>query len=164
MFWAWDPNATVVIYPSDHFVFPEHRFVETVQRAIRSAEVLRDRLIVLGVRPTSLELEYGWMKVGSPIGWSTGSCVQQVKSFVEKPEALAGLAAMAGGGLWNTLVCATKAETLWNLGWQCFPEVMERFDQLRKEYWNPTGESDSGRDLSRHASQKFLFPSDAMQP
>ena len=134
---ARDLHATVVIYPSDHFVYPESRFVAAVQRAVRAAEILRDRLIVLGVRPTCLELEYGWLEVGVPIGWSTGACVQQVRSFIEKPEALTGLAAMAGGALWNTLVCATKAETLWNLGWRCFPEVMKRFDQLRKSIGTP---------------------------
>ena len=134
---ARDPQATVVIYPSDHFVFPEHRFVETVQRAIRATEILAERLIVLGVRPTSLELDYGWLEVGAPIGWSSGSCVQQVKSFLEKPEALTALTAMAGDALWNTLVLVTKAETLWKLGWECFPEVMLRFVQLRKSIGTP---------------------------
>ena len=129
---ARDQNATVVIYPSDHFVYPENRFVETVRRAIRAAEVLAERLIVLGVRPTRLELDYGWIEVSSHIGWSTGSSVQQVKAFIEKPNAIDGLAAMAEGALWNTLVLAAKAETIWNLGWRCFPEVMERFEQLRK--------------------------------
>ena len=30
---ARDPLATVVIYPSDHFVYPEHRFLDWAKRA-----------------------------------------------------------------------------------------------------------------------------------
>lgn len=44
---AWDPNATVVICPSDHFVFPEDRFLETVQQATRTVHVLQDRILLL---------------------------------------------------------------------------------------------------------------------
>ena len=129
---ARDPHATVVIYPSDHFVFPEKRFVETVQQAIRAAEMLTDRLILLGACPTSLELEYGWMERGSLLGCSNGTRLHQIKSFIEKPEAMQGFTSMTNSTLWNTLVVATKAQTLWNRGWECFPELMGRFAQLSR--------------------------------
>src|SRR3990172_2715222 len=35
---ARDPNATVVIYPSDHFVYPESAFLNVVANAVRAAE------------------------------------------------------------------------------------------------------------------------------
>jgi mannose-1-phosphate guanylyltransferase len=132
-----DPKATVVIYPSDHFVFPEERFVDTVQQAIRVAEILTDRLIVLGVHPSHLELEYGWLEKGEPIGWGTGARVYHVKSFIEKPDAIQGLNAMTSGALWNTSVIAGKATTLWHLGWNCFPELMDRFARLREAIGTP---------------------------
>jgi len=125
-----DPNATVVIFPSDHFVFPEDRFVETVQRATRAVQILKDRLLLLGVRPTHLELDYGWVNVGGILGWNGSSCLRQVDSFLEKPSPLEALQAMSNGGLWNTLVMVAKVETLWRLGWQCLPVVMERFERL----------------------------------
>ncbi len=129
---AKDPHATVVVYPSDHFIFPEDGFVKTVQQAIRAAETLTDRLIVLGVRPTCLELEYGWMERGTLIGWSNGARIHKIKSFIEKPDAIQGLTALASGTLWNTLVVATKGQTLWNRGWECFPELMDGFARLRQ--------------------------------
>jgi len=125
-----DPNATVAIFPSDHFVFPEDRFVETVQRATRAVQILKDRLLLLGVRPTHLELDYGWVNVGGILGWNGSSCLRQVDSFLEKPSPLEALQAMSNGGLWNTLVMVAKVETLWKLGWRCLPVVMERFERL----------------------------------
>lgn len=129
---AKDPQATVVVYPSDHFVFPENRFVGSVQEAIKAAEILSDRLIILGVRPTCLELEYGWIEKGSVLGWSKGIPIYGVQSFIEKPDAIQGLKVMASDALWNTLVIVTKAARLWDLGWNVFPALMDRFAQLRQ--------------------------------
>ena len=129
---AQNLHATAVLYPSDHFVFPEIRFMETVEKAIHATTILHDRIMLLGVRPTSLELEYGWIEPGGPLEWSGGLCVRRVHAFLEKPNVAQGLAARANGALWNTFIMASKVETLWRLGWKCMPEVMERFEQLEK--------------------------------
>ncbi len=129
---AWDPQATVAIFPSDHFVFPEDRFLEMVQRAARASHIFQDRMLLLGVRPTHLELDYGWMNVGGALGWVGGSCVRQVDSFIDQPAPLDALNAMAKGALWNTLVIVGKVETIWKLGWQHLPVIMERFERLGK--------------------------------
>ena len=129
---AWDPSATVVIFPSDHFVFPENRFLEMVRRAIGGSRILQDHLLLLGVRPTHLELDYGWMNVGGMLGWSGGSCVRQVDSFVEQLDHVQALNAMAKGALWNTSVIVGKVSTIWKLGWQYLPVIMERFERLGK--------------------------------
>lgn len=129
---AWDPKATVVIFPSDHFVFPEDRFLEAVERATRASQILQDRILLLGVRPTHLELDYHWMNVGGILGWSGGSCVRQVDSFLDKPDRIEVLNALAKGALWNSRVIVAKVETLWKLGWQYLPVIMERFERLGK--------------------------------
>ena len=70
---ARDPNATVAIFPSDHFVFPEDRFVETVRRATRAIQVLQGSHTTSGrTRPTHMELDYGWVNVGGILGWNGG--------------------------------------------------------------------------------------------
>lgn len=54
-----DPNATVVIYPSDHFIYPENGFNEVIASAVQAAEELTDTLVLVGVPADRLELEYG---------------------------------------------------------------------------------------------------------
>jgi mannose-1-phosphate guanylyltransferase len=39
------PQATVVLYPSDHFVYPEDRFLEAVRSAVRIAESRPDQVV-----------------------------------------------------------------------------------------------------------------------
>jgi mannose-1-phosphate guanylyltransferase len=147
---SWAPNATVVVFPSDHFVFPEDRFMEMVQRATCASHILQDRLLLLGVRPTYLEMDYGWVNLGEVLGWSKGSCVRQVDSFIGQLGHLEVFNAMAKGALWNTSVIVAKVETLWKLGWQYLPVMMERFERLGKSI----GSTHEGRML-RQLYQKM---------
>ena len=153
-------QATVVLYPADHFVYPENRFLETVEKAFHATTIFQDRIMLLGVRPTSLELEYGWIEPGGPLGWSGGLCVRREHAFLEKPNAIQGLAAQANGALWNTFIMAAKVETLWRLGWKCMPEIMERFEELGNVIGTPQ-ESRTLREIYHDMPQRN-FSSDLL--
>lgn len=131
---AWirsrDPDATVVIYPSDHFIYPEQRFVAVVQHALTAVEQYPDRLVLLGVRPDHLELEYGWILTGETLDQTGSSAIRMVRAFMEKPNREQAGYAMASGALWNTFVIVVRLRTLWTLGHQCFPELMPWFERL----------------------------------
>jgi mannose-1-phosphate guanylyltransferase len=119
-----DPDATVLIFPSDHFVYPEGRFVEMTYSLARAARHLKQWVFLLGVTPDSPEPEYGWIQPGAQLGWIDGNRVHGTSSFLEKPSLEQCKWAMGSGALWNTMIIATKVETLWSLGLRCFPEMM----------------------------------------
>jgi mannose-1-phosphate guanylyltransferase len=127
---ARDAKGTVVIHPSDHFVYPEPRFLDSIQRAVRTTEWFPDRFALLGVSPDRLELDYGWLEPGGQVYHASDYRIQTVQAFLEKPTAAQADAALAAGALWNTSVVAAKVETLWESGWQCFPDFMPRFECL----------------------------------
>ncbi len=158
---ARNPKATVVIFPSDHFVFPEDRFLETIHRATRAIDILKDRIFLLGVRPTHLELDYGWVNVGQIIGKQGNSTLRQVVSFMEKPTPRQALQAMSNNALWNTMVMVGKIETLWGLGWQCFPDIMKRFAWL--EPFIGTGDEQQRLYHIYRGMPFFNFSSDLLQ-
>jgi mannose-1-phosphate guanylyltransferase len=135
---SWDPHSVVVLLPSDHFICPEDRFVATVRRAVRAVEFVNDHMILLGARPSRLDLDYGWISAGDVLGWSGGTCIRRVRSFVEKPKVTEGMRLISEGALWNTLVLVAKVETLWKAGWLCLPDLMERFEQLRRSIGTPS--------------------------
>lgn len=125
-----DAEAAVVIYPSDHFVYPETSFMVSVHRALCSLESLPDRFIVLGVPPDRLELDYGWIVPGETLDGSGRHKVRSVEAFVASPSVAQADAMLARGALWNTSVMAAKAETLWQFGRHCFPDLLQRFERL----------------------------------
>lgn len=134
---ARDPQATVIIYPSDHFVYPEVRFLATVRNVVLVTERLHDRIVLLGVAPDRLELDYGWILPGERLTDAGANPVQAVRAFLEKPTAQEADEALAHHALWNTMVMTAKVETLWRLGQQCFPELIERFEQLGRVIGTP---------------------------
>ncbi|MDZ7379503.1 MAG: sugar phosphate nucleotidyltransferase, partial [candidate division KSB1 bacterium] len=116
---------------SDHFVYPESRFLDVVRQARSVAESLSDRVLLLGVMPDRLELEYGWILPGRPLSvGALAATVQTVRAFLEKPSAAQADVALSAGALWNTFVMVSKVSTLWELGRQCFPDLISLFERL----------------------------------
>jgi mannose-1-phosphate guanylyltransferase len=121
---ARDPRATVVIYPSDHFVYPESAFLAAVENAVESAEEDPSGPVLLGIQAHTSELDYGWI-VPAPV--PSDGAPRRVAAFVEKPTRQNAERARASGGLWNTLIVASKVSALWALGWRYLPEIMPPF-------------------------------------
>jgi mannose-1-phosphate guanylyltransferase len=131
------PQATAVLYPSDHFVYPENRFLEVVRHAVRIAESRLDQVVMLGAAPDRLELDYGWIQPDQSPAAIMDTPVRAVRSFLEKPNTAQADVALRGGALWNTLVFAANVDLLWRLGWQCFPEMMPFFERLSEAIGGP---------------------------
>ena len=126
-----DPDATLVVFPSDHFVYPEWRFVAKVQAAIQAAERLGDRILLLGAAPTDIEDEYGWIVPADDLGRQPAQRVFAVESFVEKPGPAEVARLYERGALWNTLVLVARARTLWQLACERFPGLTPFFSVLQ---------------------------------
>jgi mannose-1-phosphate guanylyltransferase len=127
---ARDPEGTVMISPSDHFVFPEERFLTEVLYAIRAAEKLATRVVLLVIRPEGPEADYGWIRPGHELDSLGTRPVRAVKTFLENPEPALAKLAHASGALWNTSLMAGKVETFWNLGRRVQPKMMALFERL----------------------------------
>ena len=128
--YARDSKATVIIYPSDHFIHPQERFMSIMESAVQAVEDLPDLLVLLGVPPDSLEQDYGWIYPAQEIRKSKECPVFKVRKFLEKPSRKCAAAAMACGGLWNTMIMVVKAGTLWRLGRMYAPEILRHFERL----------------------------------
>ncbi len=129
--YSQSPDAVVVLFPSDHFVFPERTFLAAVRRAAQAAQHQPDKLILVGARPDRAETDFGWIEPGATIDLVDGRAVRQVVAFREKPRPELAQSLFARGALWNTMVIAFRAQTLWQLGWRWLPDMMSAFDRLR---------------------------------
>jgi len=109
-----DPDATLVVMPSDHVIRPAAAF----QAAIRQAEALvaasPGRLVTFGVRPTYPAESFGYIQQGEPLPVAAGEApAHRVASFKEKPPAAVARDYLAAGNyLWNAGIFVWKAATI----------------------------------------------------
>jgi mannose-1-phosphate guanylyltransferase len=129
-----DPDATLLILPSDHFFHPEERFQQYADLCMQYAERTPDRMVLLGATPHYAETDYGW--IVPSLGevredWGSRSHTPlAVSRFHEKPDRERALGYLRNGGLWNTMVVGTRAKVLWEIARHCRPDIMDQFQCL----------------------------------
>ncbi len=122
-----DPEAIVAIFPSDHFIREETRFMAYVRRAKRLVEEADDFCILLGMDPEAPETGYGWI---DPVQGDKGNGLWRVKGFYEKPNRWMAERLYRAGCLWNTLVLVARVETLLQMYQVYLPDLYDRFRRL----------------------------------
>ena len=138
---ARDPEATVVVFPSDHFVLEGAAFVAHVAEVVAFVERQRDRVVLLGARATEPDTEYGWIEPGEAVGATTSGPISRVARFREKPKREAAAMCLAREWLWNTFVMVAKASTLVSVADVLLPELHRRLTAVtplfgtRREAW-----------------------------
>ncbi len=126
-----DPEARVAIFPSDHFILEEDRFMGYVESADRAVQADPERPVLLGIRAEDPEVEYGWIEPAESIPQSSGSEVRRVRRFLEKPDFSSACAFFRKGYLWNTFVTVAKAKTLVEMTKNSLHNIWKRFERMR---------------------------------
>jgi mannose-1-phosphate guanylyltransferase len=127
---ARDPQATIVVFPSDHFILEEAIFMRHVAEAARYVRAHPEWLLLLGAQPTEPESDYGWIEPGERVGWSGRAPIHRIGHFREKPSEGLARCLLERGWLWSTFVFAASAATLVDAGLRCLPLLHDRFLRL----------------------------------
>lgn len=132
-----EPDATLAIFPSDHYVSDPARFSAHVEQAAAHVDSHPEAIVMIGAEPTHPETGYGWL-----VPMSSGSTAPEPRParLVEKPDAQLAADLMVLGGYWNTSVIVCRAEILLRL--------MVVFEP---EWWEMAGNNDFGSDYLNHA-------------
>ncbi|MGH7793955.1 MAG: sugar phosphate nucleotidyltransferase [Candidatus Binatia bacterium] len=121
-----DPAATVIVFPSDHFVLDETRFMSAVERASAALEKNPSKMILLGMTPQAgEETEYGYI-VGAARKPNSRDA-SPVAGFVEKPPLAQAKELIERGALWNTMVFAVHNVALWDMVQRTSPVLYHAF-------------------------------------
>ncbi len=131
-----DPDADVLLLPSDHFIRPEGAFVAAVTRATDLIRHYPDRVILLGVDARGPETDFGWIEPeGQPAAWERtwrAGLPSRVKAFHEKPPLVVASRLFRQGCLWSTFIVVGKARTLWDVGHTTLGSEMARFEAFHR--------------------------------
>lgn len=114
-----DPEATMIVAPSDHFVADDEEFQRVSLKAMTFVEHMKS-LITLGIKPTHPNTGYGYIQHEAI---AVADNIFKVKTFTEKPN--------------NELARAFIAseDFLWNAGIFIWPvkQIIKAFEQYQNE-------------------------------
>ncbi|HTY49009.1 MAG TPA: sugar phosphate nucleotidyltransferase [Steroidobacteraceae bacterium] len=115
-----DPDARLVLLPSDHYVRDEVALAEALRRAMNRGWSAGASILLLGLAPREADSELGYIVPGS----ATGTHHFAVERFVEKPAARVAERLIEQGALWNAFIIVADARALLKLFERCCPEVV----------------------------------------
>jgi mannose-1-phosphate guanylyltransferase len=128
---ATDLAGPVAIFPSDHYVSDDERFMAEVEHAFEVVTTRPDLLVLLGAAPEGPETQYGWIEPGDRLPGRWRGALARVRRFWEKPSPEAARVLMGRGCLWNTFVMVGYPYTLSALIRRALPSLAEEFGELR---------------------------------
>ena len=116
-----NPDASIVVAPSDHWIREEESFIENIQTAFDLVENDK-RLFTLGIKPTSANTGYGYIKYDQ----EEKTEFKKVEKFTEKPgKKKAEEFLESGNYAWNAGIFVWKASY-----------IIENFKEHLKELYD----------------------------
>lgn len=121
---SFNPDANIVVAPSDHLILKEDDFLSIIQKAYHFVES-HNALLTLGIRPSRAETGYGYIQMSE----EKLDGVNKVKVFTEKPNLeLAKVFYESGEFLWNSGIFIWNNRTILDAFHSYLPEITNRFD------------------------------------
>jgi mannose-1-phosphate guanylyltransferase len=106
-----DPDASMAILPSDHFIRNRDLFHYLLRAAFEVAE--NGYLVTLGITPTHPSTAYGYIQQGQPLSGGYKYPAYDVQSFMEKPdEETAQKLLRSGDHSWNSGMFIWRADII----------------------------------------------------
>jgi mannose-1-phosphate guanylyltransferase len=122
---AINPEARLVVAPSDHIILKEDSFTDVVLSALK-ASADNDWLLTLGIKPSRPDTGYGYIQYCDTHPYIDDQRLRKVKTFTEKPNLeLAQTFLESGDFLWNSGIF------IWSL-----KSIMAAFDSYLSEVSN----------------------------
>ena len=116
---ALNPQANIVVAPSDHLILKEDDFLSAIQKGLEFVSQ-NDKLLTLGIKPNRPETGYGYIQIAESIGDN----FYKVKTFTEKPELeLAKVFVDSGEFYWNSGLFMWNVNTIIRAGELLLPEL-----------------------------------------
>jgi mannose-1-phosphate guanylyltransferase len=120
-------SDTVALFPSDHYVSDDARFMAHVDAAFRAVETRPDLVVLLGIEADASEAQYGWIEPGEAVFGRPPYPVYRVRQFWEKPEVAVAERLLRRGCLWNSFVLVARVPTLLALIEAAVPDLYRLF-------------------------------------
>ena len=121
-----NPDAVIGVFPSDHVIGDEPRFLKAIRRGLELA-ASGDVIVVLGIEPTRAETGYGYIETGDDGPQES----LHVRRFTEKPSRNRAEEFVASGNyFWNSGMFLWSARTLAKAVREHLPETAPLLEEI----------------------------------
>ncbi len=118
-----DPDARIIVAPSDHIILKEEEFLDNVKTALQAAGE-NDCLLTLGIRPSRPDTGYGYIQYEDGSITKNNCQIRKVRTFTEKPNLeLAITFLKCGDFLWNSGIFIWSLKSIMKAFEEFLPEV-----------------------------------------
>ncbi|MGH9818744.1 MAG: sugar phosphate nucleotidyltransferase, partial [Pyrinomonadaceae bacterium] len=124
------PEAIVAVFPSDHFILEEDRFMLHVGLAAEAVTHDPARIVLLAIEPAEPEIEYGYIVPQADDSALGRFGTKMISSFIEKPGAERAFELTRAGALWNTMTMVFKLGKFLELVRRVHPVVYRDFYRI----------------------------------
>ena len=129
-----NPDAVLGVFPSDHVISDEPRFLKALQKGIAAAAA-GENIVVLGIEPSRAETGYGYIETGD---LTSDDAALHVRRFIEKPnQNRADEFVAAGNYYWNSGIFLWSARTLANAVREHLPETAPLLESIAAAWGTP---------------------------
>lgn len=130
-----NPNACIVVAPSDHIILKEEVFTQTLLCALKAAAE-NDWLLTLGITPSRPDTGYGYIQFDENHAYSSDCRVRKVKTFTEKPHYdLAVSFLQSGDFLWNSGIFIWSLKSILHAFETHLPDINTIFNEGSDRYF-----------------------------
>lgn len=137
---AKNPNAVIVVAPSDHYIQKEDIFVDVISKGLALAAE-SPCLLTIGIRPTFPNTGYGYIQYKEDDVFPGNPSVYAVKTFTEKPELeMAKSFLESGDFLWNAGIFMWSMSSIDKAFETFLPDINDLFKQGEGLYNTPEEE------------------------
>jgi mannose-1-phosphate guanylyltransferase len=160
-----DPDAVVILLPSDHFVADELSLARSLRAAHQAASDDTRRIVLLGIEPDAVEPDYGWILPARGESWprTAAAGTFPVERFIEKPDQATATALSTQGAVWNGFFVAARGAMLRALYGQRLPALLAAFEATAPHrsmrsaaaLYDRIGSSDFSRDVLEGSVQNL---------
>jgi len=124
---ARNPNANIVVAPSDHVVLKEDVFIDVINKTLEASSQT-DALFTIGIQPNRPETGYGYIQFDENQVHTIDSNLYKVKTFTEKPNLeMAKQLVESGEFLWNSGIFIWKLSSIMAEFEKNLPEINQLF-------------------------------------
>ena len=126
---ARDPEAAMVVAPSDHLILDESGFLDVCTTALETTRNT-DSLVTLGIQPTRPDTGYGYIQHEEPHDAERAE-VRPVKTFTEKPDLETAQAFLASGDFcWNSGIFVWSLRNIQRAFEDHLPDMLHDFAEM----------------------------------